>query len=195
MAIDDNERWWNRRRTLAAQLVAEDELTDEQIAERCGRKRAWLSELKHDQRFQLRVKGILDQLRAAVAGRGIVERINRVAAQNERWQQLEERRKNLQRIIDERAAAAATGDWADVPGMATGMVVHELKAAGRRTYDAFVIDNALLAELGRIEGEMRALEKQAAQDMGQWTEKQELAGKDGKPIAITTVYTSVPRPV
>jgi hypothetical protein len=114
---------------------------------------------------------------------------NRVAAQNDRWQR-------MQRLID---AAAEDPDLADIPGGDTGMLVRTAKlvkvygsipsSGGEAESLQSAKREVLLYEYVRdtsISAEMRALEKQAAQELGQWTEKQEVTGKDGKPIAVAT---------
>lgn len=165
------DTFWNRARTLAAQLVAEDELTDEKIAERCRHRRNWLAQLKHDDRFKLRVRGLQDQMRAELLERGVRERFNRVDALNDRHER-------MQKVI---AARAEAPEMQDVPGGDTGLLVQRVKGVGGgdnfTIVHEYLVDTALLAEL-------RATEKQAAEELGQWTEKRELTGKGGGPIIL-----------
>jgi hypothetical protein len=109
-----------------------------------------------------------------------------VAAQNDRWQR-------YQRLID---AAAADPTMADIPGGDTGMLVRTAKLV--KVYDAGPVAasldldrdvdpeqlrsakrEVLVYEYARetsVSAEMRALEKQAAQELGQWAEKREVTG-------------------
>lgn len=131
--------------------------------------------------------------RATIESAGIANQQNRIDAYNERW-------RLLKQIREERAA----DDWlADVPGGRTGFVVKQLKTVKHHylpdpddedgkpsqmlveTWES-AVDTGFLKEF-------RELEKQAAQDVGQWTEKRELAGPNGGPIEITGI--AVPLPV
>jgi len=205
--MTDEDRFWrNRSRVLAAQLVAEDELTDAQIAEKCGHKRNWLATLKNDVRFRARVNFLIEQLRAAIADRGIVERRNRVDALNVRADDLRGRKRLLEKVIAERAEYAANVEatrraryeatpeedrakrYPDglpvIPGGATGVFAHGFKGVANIMVETWELDSALLAEIRGIDAELRATEKQAAQELGQWTEKRELTGKGGGAIIL-----------
>lgn len=134
---------------------------------------------------------------------GIAERQNRIAALNDRWQR-------LQQVIDARAE-----EHKDVPGGDTGLLVATVKLvkvydAGERkpdeelepqphggalqrrhTHDVldplkqsvevmeYAVDTGLLKEL-------REHEKQAAQEMGQWTEKQDITS-GGKTLDLASL--------
>ena len=200
----DAKYWKDAHRRKAAQLVAEGELTDEEIAAACKRGRTWLHNQKQDVRFIARVKFLVEQLQAAVAGRGIVERRNRVDALNQRADDLRARQKLLRTVVAERAEhaerllAKRRGIWEamseeerrqssiqfDVPGATTGTLARGVKAVGHSVRETWELDAALLAELRAIDAELRATEKQAAQELGQWTEKRELTGKRGGPIRL-----------
>lgn len=86
----------------------------------------------------------------------IAHKVNRIAALDDRWQR-------IRRVIDQRAADGAK-NWQGVPGMDTGIVVHQLKQIGAgknaMTVDEFVVDTGTLAEA-------RAIEKAAADELGQ----------------------------
>jgi hypothetical protein len=59
--------------------------------------------------------------------------------------------------------------FADVPGGTTGLLVKDYKGKDA-DQPVYKVDTRLLAEL-------RAHEKQAAEELGQWSEKQELTGE------------------
>jgi hypothetical protein len=42
-------------------------------------------------------------------------------------------------------------------------------------------------------GELRAHERQAAEELGQWTEKRELTGKNGGPLEIKVTFVPSPQ--
>jgi hypothetical protein len=81
-------------------------------------------------------------------------------------------------IIAERAVSP---EVQDAPGGKTGHVVRTLKMLGSgefgREVEEFGYDQSI------IQSRM-ALMKQASQELHQWTEKREVTGKDGAPLAI-----------
>lgn len=170
---------WTGRREQAALLVAQDDLTNEQIAETVGITRQALDKWKLHPDFRARVQEHRDAWRAEIKAKGIAERQNRVDSYND----LHDR---MQRVIEARAV-----EHADVPGGNTGLLVRTAKLVkvyksdgdqegedGETLYSAkrdvivyeYAVDTALLKE-------MREHKKQAAQDLGQWTEKQEHSGE------------------
>lgn len=157
---------WNKGRTLAARLVAEDELNDEDIAAAAGVRRSTLAVWKKHPEFHARVQEHIEAWRRLVMAEGIAKRENRVSALNERWQL-------LKRVIAERAATyAGDGDDDDppAPGAATGLLVRQVKSVGfgenNMVITEWVVDTGTLAE-------MRAIERQAAQEVGQWLDRSE----------------------
>lgn len=111
--------------------------------------------------FQARVDEHIEAFRRTVRRKGIAIVENRVAALQERWLK-------MQQVISERAAAP---QMQEVPGGTTGLLVHQVKGIGRgddfRIVDEYKVDDGLLAEL-------RAHEKQAAQELAQWLERQDV---------------------
>ena len=84
----------------------------------------------------------------------------RLQALNERWNRL---RSALERLLTERAI-----DMANVPGGASGLLCREFKGKGGEK-ETWRVDAGLVALLA----ELRALERQAAEELGQWAEKKE----------------------
>jgi hypothetical protein len=154
---------WTDARLLAAQRVADGRQTDEEIAAEAGVHRKTLHLWKHRPEFAARVAELTAALEAAVLKTGIADRRRRVEAMNRRWE-------GMQRVIDERAADP---DMQSVPGGSTGLLAHDVKIIGAgdsaEKVDVYEVDTGLLREL-------REVEKQAAQDLGQWTEKREHTG-------------------
>lgn len=160
-------------------LVAQDEQTDDAIAAACKVHKATLERWKQAPEFAARVREHREVWRAEVKAKGIADRQNRIDAYND----MHER---MLRVI-----AARAEEYAEVPGGATGLLVRQAKLVkvyksdgdqegedGETLYSAkrdvivyeYAVDTALLKEL-------REHAKQAAQDLGQWTEKQEHAGE------------------
>lgn len=148
---------WTAQREEAAALAAEDRLTDAQIADRLGVARDAIASWRLAPEFGARVREHVNAQLDACMSEGIADRRNRVRRLGDTWER-------LQRVIEERAeeldGAAAGGG--------TGLLVHQVKAIGKgenaRVVDEYVVDTGTLAEL-------RAIEKQAAQELGQWVEK------------------------
>ena len=151
---------WNAQRDQAAMALAEDRLTDEQIAQSLGLSRASIAVWKRHPDFTQRIEDNRALLLKAVEAKGIADRRNRVNALNRRWEK-------MQQIIEERAADPS---MADVAGGDTGLLAHSVKGVGSGTgvelIDVYEVDTGLLREL-------RAHEEQAAKELGQWVEKQQ----------------------
>ncbi len=162
---------WSDRSELAAQLVAADELTNDQIADRCGVSRPALQKLKARPEFMAHVAGHVEAYRATVRRRGIAWLERCVAALDDRWRQ-------MLRIVDERAALPL---MQGVPGGTTGLIIHTVKGLGSgdsfRMIDEFTLDCGLLREL-------REHEKQASQELGQWTERRQGGGDEARPVIL-----------
>ncbi|MDE2102873.1 MAG: helix-turn-helix domain-containing protein [Patescibacteria group bacterium] len=155
---------WSKRSEEAALLVAADELSDTAIAARCGVSQMTLERWKRRTEFRTRVEEHVAAWRAEVFARGIADRARRVDALNERWDQMKQ-------VIGERGADP---EMAAVPGGTTGLLVKTLKIIGvgkdAQAVEEYTVDTGLLKEL-------REHEKQAAQELGQWTEKREHSGE------------------
>ena len=105
-----------------------------------------------------RVAELTTELSADLVAAEISDRNARIQALQERWTRL---RANLDKVLEERGK-----EMAGVPGGSTGLLMLDYKGASTPVYrlDPGVV--ALLAEL-------RAHEKQAAEELGQWVEKRE----------------------
>lgn len=153
-------------RLKAAQLIAADDLSDEQIAQECDINRRTLADWKDRPEFRAKVGEYALAIESLVFSRGIANRVRRVRALNNRWEK-------LQQVIAERAVDP---QMATVPGGMTGLLVHQVKSIGRgadmQVIDEYVLDAALLANL-------LAHEKQAAQELGQVVNKVAPTSPDG----------------
>lgn len=166
---------WTKKKELAALLVAQDELTDTEIAAQVGVVRDTVMRWKRAPEFRSRVEGILTSIRQAIVARGISERQNRIDAYNERWLK-------LRQVIDARATDPL---MKDVAGGHTGLLVASPVLV--KCYEAgtgetltpmkqsivmyeYAVDTGLLKE-------MRETEKQAAIELGEWQEKMNVSGQ------------------
>src|SRR5579859_7782272 len=87
---------WTKPRARAAQRVAEDVWTDEEIASSLGVNRVTLHRWKSHAEFKQRVDEIVEQTKAALKAEGIVRRQNRVDELNDLYGR-------LRSVIDARA--------------------------------------------------------------------------------------------
>lgn len=150
---------WTSPRERAAAFVAEDLLTDEEIAAKLSIHRVTLARWKAHPEFQARVDVMVADL-ARRAQRYAIARVERrVQAQNERWEK-------MRQVIADRATDA---DMRDVAGGPTGLLVRTYKTVGRgedfQVLPEFAVDAGLLRE-------MRELELQVARELGQLVERQ-----------------------
>lgn len=154
---------WTKQSEEAAQLIATGELGHGAVASRIGIDERTLYRWRKHPDFAARVDGLVADFREAIRRRAIGWVESRVDRLNRDWLK-------LQRIIDERGADP---DMASVPGGKTGLVLRKLKSIGSGEKTVIVkeyeIDAAILKEL-------RALEKQAAIELGQWGAKREMIG-------------------
>lgn len=152
---------WTTKRDHAAILLAEDQLSDEVIAAKVGIDRRTLTRWKEHPEFKARICANVEQLRASAFSEGVADKTNRLRALNDRWKRMN----HLLRIREEETSA-------DVTGADTGLLVRREKETKYGTNVEFEVDTGLLAEI-------RAVEQQAAKELGQWTEKQEVSIGDG----------------
>ena len=144
--------------------MAQGELAFTEIAKIVGATPQTIYNWRKSPEFKARVDEIREGLCDATYDRGIALRFVRVRALNDRWNR-------LRRVIEARADDPS---MADVPGGSTGLLVHQVKGVGRgddfQLIHEYVVDTGLLAEL-------RAIEQQAAKELGQWTDKQEVSSQ------------------
>lgn len=145
------------RQERAAALAAEDRYTDEQIAAKVGVSRRALARWKRQEPFAQRVQAIVDQLATVARRRGIARREHRLAV-------LQETHIKLLRVIEERAADPTL---ADIPGGKTGLIVRKpVVSAGDLVGYEYAVDTGTIREL-------RAVQEQAAKELGQMVERHE----------------------
>jgi hypothetical protein len=104
-----------------------------------------------------RVRELQETLAAGTIALEISSRNARVQALQDRWDRL---RAGVAQLMTERGASMA-----EAPGGSTGLLVRQYQ--GRQAMPVYKVDTGLLSLLS----ELRAHEKQAAEELGQWTEK------------------------
>lgn len=180
-------------KTRAAVLVAEDELTDEAIAATIGITRRTLTNWKRTPEFAALVGDHVGQIQASMLKFTIAKKHKRIAV-------LDGMHAKLLTVIDERAAHyddlthtlndqapdkrhmkqvasqmfGGTEETVVPPGGRTGLVVRQLKQVGSgmsaKTVEEFAVDTGLIKEI-------RGLHEQVAKELGQWVDRQEVAGQ------------------
>ena len=155
---------WNTARELGAALVADDSLTDVEIAKQAGVHKATLERWKNAPEFQARVR----EVRASLKRKALEIALEySIADLRQRIRSLDERWKKMRRIIAERAKDPVMEKAA---GGRTGLLVHRRRVIGHGdnslTVDEYGVDTGLLHELLETE-------RQAAQELGEWVLKHE----------------------
>lgn len=151
---------WTKDRLKAAQMLADNSKTDVEIADHLGIGRATLARWKERPEFAARVAEIVAETAGALKAKGIAEKQNRINA-------LSERLDRMQELIAARASSMAD----EIAGGETGLLV----AIPMQWGSKYAFDAALLKE-------MREHEKQAAIELGEWSEKRELTGPNNTPL-------------
>lgn len=120
-----------------------------------------LERWKRRAEFKAKVEEHRAYWREQIKAEGLANRQNRIAALNDRWAR-------MKRIIEAREQCTPVEVGGD-----SGLLVHQVKMIGKgddaEIIDEYAVDTGLLKE-------MREHEKQAAQELGQWTEKSEIKG-------------------
>jgi len=159
---------WDERRNLAAQKVAEGEQNVDEIAKACGVTRKALWEWRQHPDFAARVEQIIEEQAAKLLREGIRRKENRL-------RNLQARVDKMLTLIEERAKEMD----GEIAGGGTGLLVRDYKGKDA-DIPIYKFDAAVVKEL-------REHERQAAQELGEWTEKREITGKDGKPLTVERV--------
>lgn len=145
------------RQESAAVLLAEDHLTDEEIAQKIGITRRTLAKWKVLPVFSARVHEIGADLASRARNRGIARRERRLAT-------LQALHNRLLKVIEERAADP---ELAKIPGGKTGLIVRKPIASGGELVGfEYAVDTGTLKEL-------RAISEQAAKELGQLIDRHE----------------------
>lgn len=154
MAQNDTDFQWNDKRAKAAQLLADGRLSDEEIALSIEGSRSQLARWKRHPEFQARVDQIVEETAERLKKQGIRLKENRLA--------------QYQRIVDKMTALIEArgeemGRTGEIAGGETGLLVRDYKGKDAETA-VYAFDASLVREL-------REHAKQAAVEVGEWTEQ------------------------
>lgn len=146
----------NPKKEQASALIAAGRLEYGQIAEMVGITRLSLYRWRQEPKFVARINHHVSEITADVKIAAVASKNHRIAVLN----QLQTKLLNLieQRAADQTTAEAAGGDQ--------GLIVKQFKVSGETKVTEYVFDRAVLQEL-------RAVQEQAAKELGQLTEKHE----------------------
>ena len=148
------------KREQAALLIAEDELTDQRIADAVGIGRTTLARWKRDPDFAALVGEHIGQLQAAMLKHAIAKKHKRIAV-------LDDLHRRALAVI---TARAGDDSMAEAPGGDTGLLVRQLKVIGAgknmQVVEEYSVDTGLIREI-------RALHEQTAKELGQWVDRSE----------------------
>jgi len=162
----------SEKREKAAQLVSEDKLTNEEIAEQLGIGKKTLQRWKHNEAFAARVNAISEAFAERALKHGIARRELRVSVLNEVHEK-------LLTVIEERSKDP---ELQGIPGGQTGLVTKMLKGIGKgndfQVVEVYEVDNGTLREL-------RAVQEQVAEELGQKVTKHEHTGAGGGALVIS----------
>lgn len=171
-----NKTWtWTAKRVQAAQLVAEDDMKHARIAEEVGVSGATLANWKATPEFRERVVEYEAELEAEMLRLPIARKRKRVAG-------YDDLKRRLLMVIEDREEVYVQD--AEVVAGRTGLIVKQTKSVGYGKNSQIVTENAFDAALIR---ELRAVDEQAAKELGQWVDKGELTGANGGPLVITDI--------
>lgn len=167
---------WDERRERAAAHLARGELSVEEIAGDCGVDRDTIWRWRKSPIFRARVTLHLSTYRDELLKIGVADKAERVSA-------LQDRHARLQRVIEERAEAAASDPEARAtPGALSGLMVRQVRVTGSgrsaERVDEWVVDTALLRE-------MRSIEEHISRELGQWSPSVAVA------VQITKLYGNI----
>ncbi len=167
------------RRTRAAVLVAEDELTDNEIAAAVGINTRTLQRWKHQSAFAAQVGGHIGAIQAGMLRLTIAKKHKRLAVLDQLHTKslavIEARAQRYQATMSDDAAVVAAQAARSVFGRetpfeaVTGLLVEKetVNNAGYRTVE-WAVDRGLIQEI-------RSLHEQAAKELGQWVDRSEVS--------------------
>jgi transposase len=162
---------WSEKRLRAVALVADDNLSDEQIASAVGVSRRTLTAWKQHPAFEAKRLEMVAELEREVLKLAIAQRHKRVRV-------LDDLHSRYLAVLE---ARAADEELRKLPGGEQGLVVKTVKVIGMGKNAQTITEYAVDPTIAR---EVRALQEQAAKDLGQWSEKKVLEGSDVRPLRI-----------
>lgn len=168
------EKALSAKQRETAILVAEDDLSDVDICNQVGIGRTTLHRWKLNPAFVDAVDEHTAELERQMVRLSVTKRRKRLAVLND----LHEKALT---VID--ARALEYGDIKEAAGGHTGLVVRDIKAVGSgpsaQIVEVWGVDVSLMREI-------RAIEEQAAKELGQWVDKADVSGSIKREYVIIT---------
>lgn len=174
---------WSEPRLQAALLCAEDDVSDEVIADRCGVSRKTLHTWRQHPDFQAQMGDHIGQIQAAMLKLAIAKKHRRLAVLDDLYAKsvtvIEERaaeyaaiaENNANQTEQQRAYRRTWGGAALPAGGETGLLVRQVKQLGSgpstQIIEEFAVDTGLIKQI-------QSLQEQAAKELGQWVERSEM---------------------
>lgn len=149
----------NEQKHLASILVAQDKLTNKEIAAKVGVAPRTLDNWKTDQEFKAAVQAHLDAVFAHVQHKGIADKRRRIYQLNERW-------RKAQAVVKARAKDPSLRN---LPGGNTGFVTRRLRSLSKGFGERAIIEEAVFDS--KLYMSILRIEEQAARELGQWDDK------------------------
>ena len=171
---------WTPQRDLAAERIAIDAMSDDQISKEAGIGRRTLNDWKLVPEFAARVEEDRARFRAEAEAQRSRVRATGFAIIEERVRRKNERLHQLEAIRAARAIAAGTdAEWLSQGGF-TGLVIRKDRSVGNGAMAMVVTDYTIDTELIRTEA---ALDEAIAKELGQHIEKREVEVVDNSAAA------------
>lgn len=154
---------WSKPALQAAVLLAADDINHEEIAKQSETSVTTLWRWRQHPEFQERVQEHEVALQAAMLRHAVAKRHKRLAV-------LDKLHTKALAVIEARGEEMAD----EAPGAETGLLVKSYKVVGQGPTAQLMTEYAVDTPLMR---EIRAIEEQAAKELGQWEEKQAITGE------------------
>lgn len=152
---------WTPQRESAAELFAADDLSWPEIAEKLGVSSKTLARWHRTPEFKARIHEIIVAFQAESLQFAIADKMKRVEVLNKVWE-------DLQKVKDERAISP---EMRTVAGGKTGLLVRTIKSVRdgeeSRVVEEYAVDRSLIRSIVEVE-------EQAARQLGQWQDKQDV---------------------
>lgn len=171
---------WNKKRYHAAKLVAENEVSRERLCEMVGISLPTFYNWFRTPEFKAKVAEYQADIDAEMMRLPIAKKNVRVA-------RLNDLQRRLELVVTDREEAYSQDE--QVIGGRSGAIVKQYKSVGYGKESRIVEEHAFDAALFR---EIRAIDEQAAKELGQWVDKGELTGKNGTPLQLTEIVIELP---
>lgn len=170
---------WNKKKERAALLLAQNDMNQIRIAEEVGTTDVTISNWKREAEFMARVASHMDEIEQEMLRLPIAKRVVRLRRLND----LQER---LQLVLDDRQNAYKNDEG--IVGGRSGVITKQTKSVGYGKNTEIIQEAAFDASIVR---EMRAIDEQAAKELGQWIDKGELTGANGSPLMMSEVVINM----